>query len=121
MAHSTIHDERYCACVKYKPKLTQYGVKYNGVNLKCKECGRFIDPKKWKGGIVKFTNRVRYVKAHECPCCGRRLAKHRKAKKRLVDSILHQQMFPEQHLIKVSALKKKVKLLESGILIPTVT
>lgn len=121
MGQITIHDEAYCECVKYKPKLTQYGIKFNGVNFRCKRCGRYVDPKKWKGGIVKLTNRVRFVKANECPCCGWKMGRHRRAKKKLVDSIKHQQEFPEQHLITPRALKKKVRLLESGVLFPSVT
>lgn len=120
MGQITLHDERYCDCVKYKPKIKQFGVRYNGVNFRCKTCGRFVDPKKWRGGIVKFTNRFRFVKTNECPCCGRRMGKHRRAKKKLVDSIEHQINHPELHLISSKAIKNKKKLLESGILLPTV-
>lgn len=121
MGQITIHDERYCICVKYKPKLTRYCIRFNGKNFKCKPCGRFVDPKKWNGGIVKFTNRWRFVKQNECPCCGARMANHRRAKKKLIDSLQHQIQHPELHLVTHGSLKPKQRLLESGILIPTVS
>jgi len=87
MAENTIHDKKYCLCVKYKPKkMKLFGVRLNGHLFRCRKCWRYVDPKKWKGGYVVFTNRSRLVKQNECPCCGRKMSKHRKAKKKLVNS-----------------------------------
>ena len=122
MSQHTIHAKEYCKCVKYKPKMRQYGIRLNGTNFRCKPCGRYVDPKKWKGGVVKFTNRVRYVKPNECPCCGWKMGRHRRAKKKLVDSVQHQLDHPEQHLPEARrALMVKKKLIDSGILMPTVS
>ena len=121
MGQQERHDSATCVCVKYKPKLVQYGIRLNGINFYCKGCARYVDPKKWKGGMVHFSNRSRMAKYNECPCCGRKMARHRRAKKKLIDSIQHQIEHPEMHLAEArKALKGKKKLIDSGLLIPTV-
>jgi hypothetical protein len=121
MGFSDRHDVRDCECVKYSPYLDAWAIRLDGKNLLCRRCNRYVDPDKWKGGIIHFTNRSRYAKPNECPCCGYKMSKHRIAKKKLVDSIEHQEKFPELHDSRArKKLKKKRMLLDSGLISPTV-
>ncbi len=115
------HDERDCECVKYAPTYKVWDIRLNGVNFICRRCGRYVDPKKWKGGIIKFQTRSRYASQIECPCCGYRMSRHRRDKNALVQSIKHQQKYPEKHDKRsLKRLKKKVKIIESEILAPRI-
>lgn len=96
MAQEEKHDARYCACLKYKPKrFRSHGERLKGILFRCRTCWRYVDPKKWKGGVVVFTNRSRLVKYNECPCCGKKMSMHRRAKKKLVNSMEQPIKYPE--------------------------
>lgn len=121
MGQSERHDELDCECIKYAPDLKMWDLRLNGINYLCRRCNRYVDPKKWYGGIVHFTNRSRIVSFYECPCCGQRMAKHRIAKKKLVDSLEDQTNHPEHYNpITRKMLKKKKKLIDNNILIPRI-
>src|SRR3989304_8795468 len=118
MAQLTRHEGDVCECIKYAPELKAYQIRSNGINLHCRRCNRYVDPAKWKGGIVHFTNRSRLVPANGCPCCGQRMAIRRKAKKKLEDSLKHQLENPELHNSTAQKrLKFKIALIESNFLI----
>jgi len=113
LGKAEIHDERDCECLKYVPDFKVWDIRLNGINLLCRKCNRYIDPKKWKGGIIKFQKRSRYAKAYQCPCCGQRLSSHRYSKKKLEDSVNHQIKYPELHDPRAQkALKKKKKVVD---------
>jgi len=128
MGFSERHDENDCDCVDYEPKIKIWEVRLNGINLLCRNCNRYVDPAKWKGGFIEKKNYSRgygtimvWVSEKKCPCCGRRLSNKRRNKKKLEDSINHQIEFPELHDPRAKkTLKKKIKLLESNILSPRV-
>jgi len=128
MGFADRHEENDCDCVKYQPEFKMWEVRLNGINLLCRKCNRYVDPAKWKGGLIEKKNYSRgygtimvwFSKIH-CPCCGRKMSNKRRNKKKLEDSIKHQVKYPELHDARArKTLKKKVKLLESNILAPRV-
>jgi len=117
MVRSSRHKGIDCECIKYAPKLRIFDIRSNGINLHCRNCNRYVDPKKWKGGVVIFTNRSRIVPANECPCCGQRMSMHRRAKKKLENSLRHQLEHPELYTRgSQKKLKQKIALVESNFL-----
>lgn len=114
------HDEKACTCVQYKLDFTQYDLRYVKDSRYCKICKRHISLKKWKGGLVKFCNRVKLVTQEFCPCCGERLRTGgRSSKNRLLKSIADQQKNPQNYSMAVlKKLEKKVKYLEKIQMIP---
>ena len=121
MGQTDRHDERDCECVKYSPSMEMWDLRLNGINYLCRGCNRYVDPKKWKGGIVHFSSRSRIVTSIYCPCCGRRMSKHRYAKKKLLDSLQKQVDHPELYRSNTrKTLQKKIKLIEGNFLYPTV-
>jgi hypothetical protein len=128
MGFSDRHEENDCDCVKYQPEFKIWEVRLNGINLLCRKCNRYVDPTKWKGGLVEKKNYSRgygtimvMISQIFCPCCGRKMTIKRKNKKKLEDSIRHQIKYPELHDSRArKSLKKKVKLLESNVLAPRV-
>ncbi len=117
----TQHDKRDCQCIAYKPDFGVFDLRLTGKNFFCSGCHRYVSSK-WKGGLVHFGFRTRYVKYFYCPCCGTRMRRKRRAKNRIVTSIQDQIKHPEKYSTYViSKLKKKQKLLENNTLIPTVT
>lgn len=121
MGQTERHDERECVCVLYTPKLEMWEIRSNGVNFLCRNCNRYVDPAKWHGGVVKFQKRFRVITAIECPCCGQRMSKRRRAKKKLEDSVKHQFEHPELHNPRaLRILMKKMYLIDNDILIPRV-
>ena len=128
MGFSDRHDENDCDCVDYAPKIKLWGVRLNGINLLCRKCNRYVDPAKWKGGLVEKKNHAKgygtimvMVSQINCPCCGRKMTSKRKNKKKLEDSVMDQIKHPELHDSRArKSLKKKVKLLDSNILAPRV-
>jgi len=115
------HDARDCSCVEYKPDFGVCELRMTGDNFYCSSCHRYVSSVKWKGGLVHFGCKSRYVKHFYCPCCGTRMRTRRRAKNRIVASIEDQTKFPEKYTsFVISKLEKKVKLLESNVLIPTV-
>jgi len=115
------HDGNDCECVKYLPDFKLWEIRLNGTNFLCRRCNRYVDPAKWKGGILKFQTQSRYAKPNHCPCCGWRMSRHRYSKQKLIDSIDHQVKHPELHNLRARrTLKKKVKIIESNILTPRV-
>lgn len=121
MGQSERHDERECDCVKYAPEMKIWEIRLDGINYLCRKCRRYIDPAKWHGGVLKFTNRSRLVKPNECPCCGRKLSTHRRAKAKLESSVRHQMEHPELHDPRaLKTLEKKIYLIENDILVPRV-
>ncbi len=122
MGFAERHNEEDCECVKYKPFIRIGEIRLNGINLLCRKCNRYVDPAKWKGGILKFQKVSRYASANQCPCCGRRLSINRRNKKALENSVMDQVMNPKLHDPRTrKTLKKKVKLLESNVLAPRVS
>jgi len=110
------HDN--CACSNYTPDLKTWEIRMNGDNFFCIKCNMLVSKKKWKGGIVKFGNRVLYKEFYYCPCCGYRMRQKRRNKKQQIESIEHQMAHPELHDKKaLKALPSKVKLLENNVLI----
>lgn len=121
MGQTERHDKRDCECLKYSPHLKVWDIRLNGINYLCRKCNRYVDPKKWKGGVVHFSSRSRTVTGNYCPCCGQRMSKHRYAKKKLLDSVTNQVNHPELYSPKTrKTLKKKVYLIDNDILIPRV-
>jgi hypothetical protein len=116
------HDVRDCRCVQFKPDFTVGDLKLTGENYFCSSCHRYVSSIKWKGGLVHFGKRTRFVKYFFCPCCGYRMRRKTRAKKKIISSIEDQVKHPENYTPYVrSKLEKKVKLLETNFLIPTVT
>lgn len=121
MGQSDRHDARDCECIKYAPDFKVYEIRSNGINYRCRKCHRYVDPAKWKGGIVKFQLRSRKVPQNCCPCCGQRMSIKRKAKKRLEESVKHQVAHPELHDPNgTQALIKKSLLIYNNVLTPRV-
>jgi len=117
----TQHDKRDCGCIQYKPNFTVCDLRLTGENYYCSYCHRYVSSEKWKGGITHFGIRTRFVKFFECPCCGYRMRRKRRAKNRIVTSIKDQTDHPEKYTrFVLSKLEYKKKLLEKNLLIPTV-
>jgi len=79
----------------YEPDdLWGYTIRMNGENYYCSSCGRYVSPKKWKGGFVEMKRymgtEMRYKKPWQCPCCGQKMRFRRRAKNPLRRSILDQ-------------------------------
>lgn len=116
------HDKRDCECIEYKPDFQTCDLRMTGKNYFCSSCHRYVASDKWKGGLVHFGSRTRFVKSFYCPCCGTRMRNRRRAKQRIVTSIKDQTNHPEKYTpYVISKLEKKIKLLESNVLIPTVS
>lgn len=115
------HDKRDCECIHYRPDFSIFDLRLTEGNYFCAKCDRYVSSKKWKGGLIHFNNRTRYVPYFQCPCCGVRMRRNRRGKNRLLKSIQHQIDHPEEYSAFVlSKLAKKQKLLKNNILIPTV-
>lgn len=115
------HDARDCRCVPYEPDIRAFEIRLDGTNYQCRSCYRFVDPNKWKGGWMNFGNKSKYVRPTHCPCCGIKMSKRRRAKKRLEESILDQIANPNRYQkFAMSKLPRKIELLESNVLIPRV-
>ena len=111
-----------CLCHKYGPDLEPFQIRMNGDNFYCMRCNGLVSKKKWKGGIVKFGNRIVYKKYYECPCCGYRMRAKRRNKKKQIDSIEHQLLHPEEHLPKAqTVLPKKIALMQKNILLARIS
>ena len=109
-----------CECEKYKPDFKDTGLRFNGVNVfRCRKCCSFVDGTKWLGGLVFFSNRTRFVRFFECPCCGYRMTSHRRAKSRTIKSVQKQLSDPKilQPHVKLQ-LENKVKILQKMHLPP---
>jgi len=115
------HDERDCECIHYRPDFSVFELKLTEGNYYCAKCDRYVTIEKWKGGIIHFSNRTRFVAYFRCPCCGERMRRGRRGKNRLLKSIKNQTDHPEEYSAFVlSKLKSKQKLLRENKLIPTV-
>jgi len=108
-----------CLCEQYQPDFKDTGIRYTGTVFRCKKCCRFVDGKKWKGGVTHFGNRTRILKSFQCPCCGTSMTSHRRAKLKMVKSMEKQLKNPEllqPHVKK--QLIKKTKILKNFHLYP---
>jgi len=109
------HDKRDCVCVKYKPDdIWNFKIRMNGETYFCRNCGRYVSSKKWKGGLVELSNNymgTRHVwkEKNWCPCCGQKMAFKRRSKNKLLRSIKRQienkDKLPE--LAKISLITKQ--------------
>jgi len=108
--------------MQYKSDFTVYELRLTGKSYYCAFCCRYVSSTKWKGGLVHFGSRTRYVHHYECPCCGIRMRSKRRGKSKLVRSIESQTNHPEKYSrVVLAKLKTKQKLLDSNVLFPTVT
>lgn len=118
--HLDIH--RNCICNDYKPDFITGDLRLTGENFYCAKCDHYVSSKKWKGGIVLFGIRSRFVKFYFCPCCGIRMRYKIRAKARTRASIKDQEEHPEKYSrYIISKLKEKQKLLKNNFLNSTVT
>ncbi len=115
------HDVRDCECIHYRPDFSTFDLRLTGKNFFCSKCDRYVSIVKWRGGIVHFNNRTRYIPYFRCPCCGYRMRRGRRGKARILKSIKNQTEHPEKYSKHVlSKLEIKKKLLRENKLIPTV-
>ncbi len=104
------HD--YCSCKKYRPDFTLTGIRYTGSVFRCRRCVAYVDGTKWLGGIVHFGCRSRFVRYYECPCCGYRMTKNRRAKYKIVKSIERQLNNPNLQPAVAKQLPIKIKIVK---------
>lgn len=118
----TSNQHKDCGCIEYKSDYTIYELRLTGEDYYCSVCCRYVSSKKWKGGLVHFGNRTRFVQYFQCPCCGYKMRSKRRNKSKLFRSIESQTNHPEKYSpFVLSKLKTKQSILNGNFLVPTVT